>query len=105
MICEPWARYVVSCLGEGVAIIDVRPAQLLHLHPLTLEDILQQESREKLEVFPRLGYYFIVFRAIEAQYPADQDPAGGSKAAETVIAVNLYLVIFKEGICSVCPDG
>jgi len=39
--------------------------RLLHLHPLTLEDILQWEPRDKLESFPKLGYYFIIFRAID----------------------------------------
>lgn len=80
--------------------------QLLHLHPLTLEDIVQREQREKLEVFPGLGYYFVVFRAVEPYHPAvhDEDEAhhrlGGS---EPVIAVTVYLVVFREGICSVRP--
>ena len=34
----------------------------MHLYSLTLEDILQRERREKLR---KLGYYFIIFRAIE----------------------------------------
>ncbi|KAG9045569.1 hypothetical protein FS837_006082 [Tulasnella sp. UAMH 9824] len=77
--------------------------KLLHLHPLTLEDIVQREQREKLEVFPGLGYYFVVFRAVEPYHPAvhDEDEAhhrsGGS---DPVIAVTVYLVVFREGICS-----
>jgi magnesium transporter len=42
--------------------------QLLNLHPLTLEDVLQQDPREKLDVFDKLGYYFVVFRAIDESY-------------------------------------
>ncbi len=42
--------------------------QLLHLHPLTLEDVLQREPREKIDIYDGLGYYFIVFRAIDETY-------------------------------------
>lgn len=38
--------------------------QLLHLHPLTLEDILHKDPREKMEHFPKLGYYFVSFRTL-----------------------------------------
>lgn len=38
------------------------------LHPLTVEDVLQQEPREKVDVFERLGYYFVVTRAIDERY-------------------------------------
>lgn len=33
-----------------------------------MEDILHQETREKIESFPSLGYYFIVFRALDESY-------------------------------------
>lgn len=42
--------------------------QLLGLHPLTLEDVLQQDPREKMDVFEQLGYHLIVFRAIDETY-------------------------------------
>ena len=38
------------------------------LHPLTVEDVLQQESREKIDVFEKLGYYFVVMRAVYERY-------------------------------------
>lgn len=38
------------------------------LHPLTVEDILKQEQREKIESFERLGYYFVVVRAMDENY-------------------------------------
>ncbi|KAL5535391.1 hypothetical protein ACEPAF_3485 [Sanghuangporus sanghuang] len=87
--------------------------KLLHLHPLTLEDILHRDPREKLELFPRLGYYFIVFRALEGERSRERFrqfkmksgdgsvtlPSG--PADEGVIgAVNVYIVVFSEGICS-----
>lgn len=85
--------------------------KLLHLHPLTLEDILQQDPREKLEHFPKLGYYFIVFRAIESQktrqlHSGVAAKKGSHNSHNSVIGegivgeVNVYLVVFRGGICS-----
>ncbi|EJD04094.1 uncharacterized protein FOMMEDRAFT_83690 [Fomitiporia mediterranea MF3/22] len=87
--------------------------RLLHLHPLTLEDILHRDPREKLESFPGLGYYFIVFRALESERSRErlrkfriQNGEGStilpsSSADEGVVgAVNVYMVVFAEGICS-----
>jgi len=76
--------------------------KLLHLHPLTLEDILMKDPREKLERFPKLGYYFISFRAIESwdhrEKYRDQD--GDGREQGVVGEANVYLVVFNEGICS-----
>ncbi|TRM60169.1 hypothetical protein BD626DRAFT_505699 [Schizophyllum amplum] len=80
--------------------------KLLHLHPLTLEDILQQDPREKFELYQKLGYHFVSFRIIEthaqrrekrkAPYFAHLDEEqGGSIIGES----NIYLVVFNEGIC------
>lgn len=38
------------------------------LHPLTVEDILKQEPREKFESFEKLGYSFVVLRAMDTSY-------------------------------------
>lgn len=89
-------------------------SQLLHLHPLTLEDILQRDPREKLELFPKLGYYFISFRAIEGQNVRDkrmekgedEDDRGSNPTihdnnASLLGEANVYLVVFNEGICTV----
>ena len=82
----------------------------MHLHPLTLEDILQQDPREKLELFPRLGYYFVSFRAIESQETRecfrrhtafDINNNEHREDGGVVGEVNVYLVVFREGICSV----
>jgi Mg2+ and Co2+ transporter CorA len=85
--------------------------QLLHLHPLTLEDILTQEPREKLELFPKLGYYLVVFRAIESEKSRNRRRLMGTLTShdgrdelrdEGILeAVTVYLVVFREGICSV----
>ncbi|KAI0094857.1 hypothetical protein BDY19DRAFT_914959 [Irpex rosettiformis] len=84
--------------------------KLLHLHPLTLEDILVQESREKLELFPKLGYYLVVFRAIESEKSRHRrrligtlnsnDTRDELRDEGILEAVNVYLVVFKEGICT-----
>ncbi|KII93749.1 hypothetical protein PLICRDRAFT_403555 [Plicaturopsis crispa FD-325 SS-3] len=82
--------------------------KLLHLHPLTLEDILHQDPREKLDLFPRLGYYFIAFRAVEdsagrksiGRLAEDDDIPGPSVDAGVIGEANIYLVVFREGICS-----
>ncbi len=39
--------------------------QLLHLHPFTLEDILEQGPREKVEILPQLGYYLVVIHSVD----------------------------------------
>ena len=77
------------------------------MHPLTLEDILQRESREKFEHFPRLGYYFVVFRAVDRPDPNTVQKEDGENSSidglpeltEVLEITNIYLVIFKEGIC------
>lgn len=126
--------------------------QIFPMHPLTIEDVLQQDTREKAEHFDRLGYRFIVFRALDERYfryvdasspesstttlqstgtgdgpspdgkggakdkQADElskrprkgrleivEGVGGKEGVEGVGvgAVNLYLVIYQDGIISV----
>ena len=58
--------------------------ELLSLHPLTLEDVLQQDPREKMDVFDPLGYYFIVVRALDETYfkytPGSSSVTSGGKS-------------------------
>ncbi|KAL3481856.1 hypothetical protein BJX99DRAFT_132172 [Aspergillus californicus] len=59
------------------------------IHPLTTEDILTQESREKVELFKQ--YYFVCFRTF---YQVD-------KADERFMEpVNFYMVVFRDGVLS-----
>jgi magnesium transporter len=112
MTCETLARCAsFACYAFEYGLT---PQQLLHLHPLTLEDILQQESGEKLELFPKLGYYFIVFRAIESRSARDRLRRLLNPLRETaklddegiIGEVMVYLVVFREGVCSVSgTDG
>lgn len=106
----------VSCPGWE----DLRDiGESLHIHPLTLEDILQQDPREKIDVFENLGYYLVVFRAVDETYfkytpgLAGEGKGGGAKleiiedrpgkeGLEGLAAggINVYLVVFKDGIIS-----
>ncbi|KAG2159816.1 uncharacterized protein EDB93DRAFT_18058 [Suillus bovinus] len=81
--------------------------KLLHIHPLTLEDILQQDPREKMELFSRLGYYFISFRTIQNAAVTQPNYQGTSSDDDVYKAddgalreANIYVVVFKEGICT-----
>ena len=80
----------------------------MHLHPLTLEDILQREPREKLESFPKLGYYFIIFRAIEYKSRNELLEIVSQRTGSSQLPVqgvanenNIYLVVFRDSICTV----
>lgn len=58
------------------------------IHPLTSEDIMMQEAREKVELFRH--YYFVNYRTFE------QD-----KTKEDFLEpVNMYVVVFREGVLS-----
>lgn len=58
------------------------------IHPLTSEDILMQEQREKVELFKH--YYFINYRTFEQDENSD----------DYLEPVNLYVVVFREGVIS-----
>ncbi|KAL2130095.1 hypothetical protein VTI74DRAFT_6896 [Chaetomium olivicolor] len=58
------------------------------IHPLTAEDIMMQEQREKVELFR--NYYFVNYRTF------DQD-----QSSENFLEpVNMYVVVFREGVLS-----
>ncbi|KAI1486954.1 hypothetical protein F5X96DRAFT_673126 [Biscogniauxia mediterranea] len=58
------------------------------IHPLTAEDILLQEQREKVELFRH--YYFVNYRSF------DQD----ADSENHLEPVNMYVVVFREGVIS-----
>ncbi|KAE8348333.1 hypothetical protein BDV28DRAFT_152944 [Aspergillus coremiiformis] len=59
------------------------------IHPLTTEDILTQETREKVELFKQ--YYFVCFRTF---YQMD-------KTSERFMEpVNFYMIVFRDGVLS-----
>ena len=59
------------------------------IHGLTIEDIMLQEAREKVELFR--NYYFVNYRSFE------QD----SSSEHYMEPVNMYVVVFREGVLSV----
>ncbi|KAL9600733.1 MAG: hypothetical protein Q9219_002974 [cf. Caloplaca sp. 3 TL-2023] len=58
------------------------------IHPLTAEDIMMQEAREKVELFRH--YYFVNYRTFE------QD----TSSEDYLEPVNMYVVVFREGVVS-----
>lgn len=58
------------------------------IHPLTAEDIMMQEAREKVELFR--NYYFVNYRTFE------QD----TNSEDHLDPVNMYVVVFPEGVIS-----
>lgn len=58
------------------------------IHPLTAEDIMMQEAREKVELFR--NYYFVNYRSFE------QD----TNNEDFLEPVNMYVVVFREGVIS-----
>ena len=59
------------------------------IHPLTTEDIMMQEAREKVELFR--SYYLVSYRTFE------QD----SNSEDYMDPVNIYVVVFRDGVISV----
>lgn len=59
------------------------------IHPLTAEDIMMQEAREKVELFRH--YYFVNYRSFEQDMNSE----------DYLEPVNMYVVVFREGVISV----
>lgn len=58
------------------------------IHPLTTEDILMEETREKIELFR--NYYLVCFRSF------DQNPYSPTYLEP----LNMYIIVFREGTLS-----
>lgn len=58
------------------------------IHQLTSEDILMNEQREKVELFP--SYYFVNYRTFEQDKDSENymDP------------INMYVIVFRDGVIS-----
>lgn len=61
------------------------------IHPLTIEDITTQESREKIELFP--SYYFACFRSFRLEFDKETQE-------KEYVPFNMYVVVFREGTLS-----
>ncbi|KAF2227772.1 hypothetical protein BDZ85DRAFT_254841 [Elsinoe ampelina] len=63
-------------------------AKTFGIHQLTVEDILVQEPREKVELFQ--NYYFVNYRSFEQ----DKD------SVDYMEPVNIYVIVYRDGILS-----
>jgi magnesium transporter len=63
-------------------------AKTFGIHPLTAEDIILQEAREKVELFR--NYYFVNYRSFEQDMNSE----------DFLEPVNMYVVVFREGVLS-----
>jgi magnesium transporter len=80
-----WWLDVLNPSNDEVGAI----SRAFSIHPLTAEDIMTQEAREKVELFKQ--YYFVCFRTF---YQVD-------KSSEDFLEpVNFYMVVFREGVLS-----
>ncbi|KAG8894828.1 CorA metal ion transporter, partial [Tulasnella sp. 403] len=63
-------------------------SKVFGIHPLTTEDILMEETREKIELFR--NYYFVCFRSFDQDIysPTHLEP------------LNMYIIVFREGTLS-----
>ena len=75
-----YSSHILSCLTTTKVFL---------IHPLTTEDILMEETREKIELFR--NYYLVCFRSF------DQDPYSPTHLEP----LNMYIIVFREGILSV----
>ncbi|KAI0433588.1 hypothetical protein F5Y09DRAFT_51950 [Xylaria sp. FL1042] len=78
-----WLDVLSPTDGEMKAL-----AKAFGIHPLTSEDIMLQEQREKVELFRH--YYFVNYRSF------DQD----ANSENHLEPVNMYVVVFREGVLS-----
>ncbi|KAK0384795.1 hypothetical protein NLU13_7273 [Sarocladium strictum] len=80
-----WWLNVNSATKEEISGI----CRAFGVHPLTIEDIITQEAREKIELFP--SYYFASFRSFHVV----EEPEG--KEYEPL---NIFVLVFREGTLS-----
>ncbi|KAG4423328.1 hypothetical protein IFR04_003562 [Cadophora malorum] len=81
-----WWLNINSATKEEITTI----CRAFGIHPLTIEDILTQEAREKIELFQ--SYYFACFRSFQVE----EEENGG----QDYEPFNIYVVVFREGTLS-----
>ncbi|KAM0143830.1 hypothetical protein ACHAP3_001094 [Botrytis cinerea] len=79
-----WWLDVLSPTDAEMKII----SKTFGIHPLTAEDILMQEAREKVELFRH--YYFVNYRSFEQDMNNDN----------FLEPLNMYVVVFRDGVIS-----
>ena len=82
---DTWFLDVLSPTNEEMCVL----SKVFGIHPLTTEDILMEETREKVELFQ--NYYLVSFRSF------DQNPYSPTYLEP----INFYIIVFREGTLSV----
>lgn len=83
------------CHTSEQDVVDV--ARALSVHPLTVEDIVTREPREKVEVFR--NYYLISFQTLVSK--EDGDAALDESPSSAV----LFILVFLNGVLTFSPGG
>lgn len=81
---KTWWLDVMSPTDQEMRVL----ARTFGIHPLTTEDILMEETREKIELFR--NYYLVCFRSF------DQDPYSPTYLEP----LNMYIIVFRDGTLS-----
>lgn len=79
-----WWLDVLSPTSEEMHVL----RRAFGIHPLTVEDIMLQESREKVELFK--NYYFINYRTFNQDVTSE----------DYLEPIDFYVVVFREGVLS-----
>ncbi|GBB86672.1 hypothetical protein RclHR1_13050001 [Rhizophagus clarus] len=91
----PEGKKMTELLKQGIFWLDVLAptetemrilSSIFRIHPLTMEDIETEETREKCELFK--NYYFVSFRSHN----------NGNLVTADVEPINMYNVVMREGI-------
>lgn len=88
-----WWFDVIDASEEDVSQV----AQALSIHPLTAEDIVIREPREKVEVFK--NYYLISFQTLVDNSKGEEERPGFPYSAE------IYILVFQYGVVTFSPSG
>lgn len=75
-------------------------SRTLGVHPLTVEDIVTREPREKVEVFR--NYYLISFQTLVSR---EEDGDGNAVVDESPSSAVLFILVFLNGVLTFSPAG
>lgn len=81
-------------------------SQYFSIHPLTTEDVIIREPREKIEVFR--NYYLISLQTLVPRTEPDDEKEDASPvppSALVPVSAQLYILVFKSGVVTFSPRG
>lgn len=98
-----WWLDICDATEEDVNIV----SQALSIHPLTEEDIITREPREKVEVFR--NYYLISFQTLVTSVDNTGEKGRPNSPASifssTPASAGCYILVFKNGAVTFSPTG